>query len=49
MMRGEISAAQSIDTGVAHIKRRLTEGDPKVNYFRMDEEGTLWFKDRLVV
>jgi hypothetical protein len=27
----------------------LTEGDPKVNYFRMDEEGTLWFKDRLVV
>jgi hypothetical protein len=35
--------------GVAHIKRRLTEGDPKVNYFHVDEEGTLRFKDRLVV
>jgi hypothetical protein len=27
----------------------LTEGDPKVDYFHVDEEGTLWFKDRLVV
>jgi hypothetical protein len=35
--------------GVAQIKRSLTEGDPKVNYFHVDEEGTLWFKDRLVV
>jgi hypothetical protein len=34
---------------VTHIKRRLNEGDPKVNYFCMDEEGTIWFKDRLVV
>jgi hypothetical protein len=40
-LRGEIIAAQNIDAGVAHIKRRLTEGDPKVNYFRMDGEGTL--------
>jgi hypothetical protein len=30
-------------------KRRLTEGDPTVNYFHVDEEGTLWFKDHLVV
>jgi hypothetical protein len=49
VLRGEIIAAQSIDTRVTHIKRRLTKGDPKVNYFRMDEEGTLWFKDHLVV
>jgi hypothetical protein len=49
MQRGEIIVAQSIDTGVTHIKRRLTEGDPKVNYFCMDEIGTLWFKDHLVV
>jgi hypothetical protein len=49
VLRGEIIAAQSIDIGVAHIKRRLTEGDHKVNYFCIDEEGTLWFKDRLVV
>jgi hypothetical protein len=49
LLRGEIIAAQGIDAGVTHIKRRLTEGDPKVNCFHMDEEGTLWFKDRLVV
>jgi hypothetical protein len=49
VLRGEIIAAQSIDVGVAHIKRRLTEGDHKVNYFCVDEEGSLWFKDRLVV
>jgi hypothetical protein len=49
VLRGEIIAAQSSDEGVAHIKRRLTEGDPKVNYFRVDEEGILWLKDCLVV
>jgi hypothetical protein len=27
----------------------LAEGDPKVNCFRVDEEGTLWFMHRLVV
>jgi hypothetical protein len=48
VLRGEIIAAQSIDTRVAHTKRRLTEGDPKVNWFHVDERGTLWFKDRLV-
>jgi hypothetical protein len=49
VLRWEIIEAQSIDTRVMHIKRRLTEGDHKVNYFRVDEEGTPWFKDRLVV
>jgi hypothetical protein len=49
VLRGEIIAAQRIDIWVAHIKRRLTEGDPKVNCFCVDEEGTLWFKDHLVV
>jgi hypothetical protein len=49
VLRGKIIASQSIDMGVTHIKRRLTEGDPKVNYFHVDEEGTLWFKDHLVV
>jgi hypothetical protein len=33
----------------SHTKRRLTKGDPKVNYFCVDEEGTLWFKDHLVI
>jgi hypothetical protein len=41
VLRGEIIAAQSSEEGIAHIKRRLTEGDPKVNYFCVDEEGTL--------
>jgi hypothetical protein len=27
----------------------LTEGDPKVTCFCEDAEGTLWFKERLVV
>jgi hypothetical protein len=49
MMRGGTIAAQSSDEGVVHIKRRLTEGDPKVDCFCMDEKGSLWFKDRLVV
>jgi hypothetical protein len=49
LLRGKIIAAQSSDKGVTHIKRRLIEGDPKVNYFHVDDEGTLWFKDRLVV
>jgi hypothetical protein len=34
---------------VSHIKRRLTKGDPKVNCFHVDDEGTLWFSDRIVV
>jgi hypothetical protein len=31
------------------IKERIREGDPKVACFSEDVEGTLWFKDRLVV
>jgi hypothetical protein len=49
VLRGEIIAAQSSDEGVAHIEKRLIKGDPKLNYFRMDEEGTFWFKDHFVV
>jgi hypothetical protein len=32
-----------------NIKRRTREDDPKVVCFREDTEGTLWFRDRLVV
>jgi hypothetical protein len=49
VLRGEIITAQSSDEGVTHIKRRLIKGDPKVNCFHVDEDGALWFKDRLVV
>jgi hypothetical protein len=48
-MRGEIITAQKNNAGMAHIKRRIQEGDPKVACFCEDAEGTLWFKDRLVV
>jgi hypothetical protein len=48
-LRDEIIATQKSDEGMDHIKRRMKEGDPKVAYFRKDAEGTLWFKERLVV
>jgi hypothetical protein len=48
-LRGEIIAAQKNNASMTHIKRRIQEGDPKVACFRKDAEGTLWFKDRLVV
>jgi hypothetical protein len=48
-LRAEIIAAQKDDEGMSHIKRRKREGDPKVACFREDAEGTLWFKERLVV
>jgi hypothetical protein len=48
-LKGEIIATQKNDAGMAHIKRMIQEGDPKVACFREDAEGTLWFKDRLVM
>jgi hypothetical protein len=48
-LRNEIIAAQKKNEGMGHIKRRMREGDPKVACFHKDVEGTLWFKDRLVV
>jgi hypothetical protein len=48
-LKAEIIAAQKDDEGMGHIKRRMREGDPKVSCFCEDAEGTLWFKERLVV
>jgi hypothetical protein len=48
-MRDEIIAAQKNDEGMGHIKQRMQEGDPNVSCFHEDAEGTLWFKERLVV
>jgi hypothetical protein len=48
-LRDEIITAQKNDEGMDHIKRRMKEGDLKVTCFREDVEGTLWFKERLVV
>jgi hypothetical protein len=48
-LRDVIIGAQKNDEGMGHIKRRIQEGDPKVSCFHEDAEGTLWFKERLVV
>jgi hypothetical protein len=48
-MRDEIKAAWKNDEGMGYIKKRMQDGDPKVACFRVDAEGTLWFKERLVV
>jgi hypothetical protein len=48
-LRAEIITAQKDGKGMGHIKRRMLEGDPKVACFREDAQGTLWFKERLVV
>jgi hypothetical protein len=34
---------------MGHIKRRMQESELKVTCFHEDVEGTLWFKERLVV
>jgi hypothetical protein len=48
-LRDEIKAEQKNDEGMGHIKRRMQEGDLKVACFGEDAEGTLWFKERLVM
>jgi hypothetical protein len=48
-LRAEIIAAQKTDESMGHIKSRMQEGDPRVACYCADAEGTLWFKERLVV
>jgi hypothetical protein len=48
-LRSEIIATQKCDKGMKNIRRRIRESDPKVACFYEDAEGTLRFKDRLVV
>jgi hypothetical protein len=48
-LRADIIAAQKDDECMGHIKRKMREGDPKIICFCEDAEGTLWFKERLVV
>jgi hypothetical protein len=49
MLRDEIMVVQKNDKGMDHIKMGMQESDPKATCFHEDTEGTLWFKDRLVV
>ncbi|WVZ76569.1 hypothetical protein U9M48_024534 [Paspalum notatum var. saurae] len=46
-IKDQIIAAQKQDKGVAHIRDEINER--KKACFRLDEEGILWFKNRLVV
>jgi hypothetical protein len=48
-LRSEIIVAQKHDKCMKHIRRRIRDSDPKVACFREDAEGTLRFKDRLVM
>ncbi|WVZ76545.1 hypothetical protein U9M48_024512 [Paspalum notatum var. saurae] len=47
LRKHEIIAAQKQDKGMAHIRDEINE--KKKACFRLDEEGVLWFKNRLVV
>jgi hypothetical protein len=46
-LKSRIIELQKTDTGIFHIKCKMKEQETK--HFRVDEEGVLWFKDRLVV
>ena len=48
-LRDQIILAQAQDKGVSIIKQKLKEGDGKYKCFRHDEEGVLWFQNRMVV
>ena len=43
----KIIKLQKTDPGVFHIKRKMKKQETK--HFKIDENGVLWFKDRLVV
>ena len=46
-LESKIIELQKTDPGVFHIKRKMKEQETK--HFRIDENGVLWFKDRLAV
>jgi hypothetical protein len=49
LLRDLIIVAHMDDEGVAHLKRRLAEGDLQVSCFHEDVEGMFWFNDQIVV
>ena len=44
-----IIAAQKKDKGMKEIKRRILAEDPRIQCFRQDSEGVIWFDNRIVV
>jgi hypothetical protein len=49
LLREANITTQKNDEDMAHLRRRLAECDPKIKCFSKDVEGTLWFKDRIIV
>jgi hypothetical protein len=46
-LESKIIEGQKTDKGIFHIKEKLKKEPTK--HFRVDEQGVLWFNDRLVV
>jgi hypothetical protein len=46
-IQSQIVDAQKVNKGIAHIKERVVTG--RATCFRIDENGVLWFQNRLVV
>ena len=47
-LREQIITTQRNDKGIAHIRRRL-RNDEILMGFKQDQDGVVWFKNRLVV
>ena len=48
-LREQIVIAQAQDKGVKTIKQKLQEGDGRYKCFRQNDEGVLYFQNRVVV
>jgi hypothetical protein len=46
-IRDQIIVAQKENKGIHYIKKKIRQR--KASYFRIDDNGVLWFKNRLVV
>jgi hypothetical protein len=46
-LESKIIEGQKTDKGIFHIKKKIKEESSK--HFKVDEQGMLWFNDRLVV
>jgi hypothetical protein len=44
-----IVLAQQHNKGVRIIKQKITQGEGKYKCFRVDQEGVLWFNERIIV
>jgi hypothetical protein len=48
-LRDSIILTQQRNKGVRIIKQKITQGEGKYKFFRVDSEGVLWFNERIVV